>query len=44
MFSEIHGASRYLSRRNEGERQAIHGHGKDGRVAHTLLLSELPYQ
>ena len=42
--SEIHGASHYLSRRNEGGHQAIHGHGKGGRVARTLLPSELPYR
>lgn len=42
--SEIHGGSRHRSRRNEEEHQAIHGHGKDGHVAHTLLLSGLPYR
>ena len=43
-FSGIHWANHCLSRRNEVGHQANHGHGKDGRAAHTLLLSELPYR
>jgi hypothetical protein len=41
---EFPGVSHYRTRRNEGDHLASRGHGRDGRVAHTLPLSGLPCQ